>query len=390
MQGSKEEENNGFGVVLFEPEQWGEDCQLGNTGGSCTPANQMTLEGEIEQLQEPFRNECLFKDISKRKGIIDTHMGSMAQCRGKLGDKLREAGAISSLMSLLHILIIDFIVPSDLPIRVNEEIFDLVIASLGALRDLACGSAMNRLCIGSFSVIKNHSRSNIGIRSGIDLITFFIKRYHHLSWNDIICLEELNNMKANDKDRSQQTARGKLELKVLTSTTGVIRNISHSNRTNCEALHHSGVTEFFIWRLRSEANLSTNDETCGSQSAPFSRLPHPSKPWREASFRIASSLINMAEKCNDCASRCANDDDLIYTLLESWGGKAVYEKHTCANKFPVLHLGLIAVLSQRLNVPDRSGEKELEKLIQNLFVREDSRKKAAQARELNRKQKNKH
>ncbi len=383
-----EEHNDGFGAAIFDPEQ-GKNRKLSSENGSWTTAIPLTLGAQIMQLQEPLQNDYLIKDINRRKDIIVMHMGSMAQCRGKLGDKLREAGAINCLLSLLYILICDFIDPAgDFSLRINNEILELIIASLGALRDLACGSAMNRLCIGSYTVRK-YTTSKMRIRSGIDIIVFFIKKYHSVSWNEILFLEDFEGKHVDDKDEFQQTRRGKLELKILTLTTGVVRNITHSTRINCEELHNSGVTELFIWRLQSEANLCVKDEMSGNNSTTFSRLPDPSKPWREASFRIASSLINMAEKCNDCASRCAADDGLMYILLESWGGKTIYDKHVSVNKFPVLHLGLIAVLSERLNGRDHHGEEELEKIIQNLFVREASRKKSAQARELNRKAKGK-
>ena len=91
----------------------------------------------------------------------------------------------------------------------------------------------------------------------------------------------------------------------------------------------------------------------------------------------------MAEKCNECATRCAADDELIYLLLESWGGISIYDKNVSSNRYPVLHLRLIAVLNERLklNTKNHQDEKELDILIQSLFERESVRKKSAQARE---------
>ncbi len=158
--------------------------------------------------------------------------------------------------------------------------------------------------------------------------------------------------------------------------------MTHSTKLNCDLLHQFGMTKLFIWRLRE----GENNENSVIQNATMSssHLPDASKPWREASFRIASSLINMAEKCNEVAQLCADYDDLIYLLLESWGGISIFGASTPKKGYPVLHLGLISILKLRLDKASASGSETLENLIIFLFERESVRKKAAQARELQR------
>ena len=58
-----------------------------------------------------------------------------------------------------------------------------------------------------------------------------------------------NNDHFDNDDDDIASAHGRLELKILTSTAGVIRNITHSTRSNCEKLHRFGLTDLFIWRL---------------------------------------------------------------------------------------------------------------------------------------------
>ena len=55
----------------------------------------------------------------------------------------------------------------------------------------------------------------------------------------------------------------------------------------------------------------------------FTTRCQQSKPWREACYRIAGTLINMAEKCQGVAVQCAKDEELIFILIESWGGVRV-------------------------------------------------------------------
>ena len=334
-----------------------------------------TFETEIEELRKPLKAENVNKDLIQRLNIIEKHMGSMAQCRGKNGVKLREAGALNNLLLLLQMIIKSYLRKIDE--ETDENVINLIVFALGALRDLACGDAINRSIIGDFSF---HGE-DVDCQSGLELIVYFIQRYHNLCWKNIMMIpEQCNDQHFQNDDDVITLAHGRLELKILTSAAGVIRNITHSTRSNCEKLHRFGVTDLFIWRLRHGTNTSKRINANGS--IPNQLLPDSSKPWREASFRIASSLINMAEKSNDCASKCADDDELIYILLESWGGVAIY-KDQSVSRFPVLHLGLMAILNERMKRPGLNIM--LEDLIKTLLHREMLRKKSAQDREERRK-----
>jgi len=140
------------------------------------------------------------------------------------------------------------------------------------------------------------------------------------------------------------------------------------------------------------------DNDTHRQRAPlqsYLRLPDASKPWREACYRMAGCLINMAEKCVECAIECASssssssyssylgvhleknedgddntddnndDDELMWILMESWGGVGVYDqqcpegqddehgnmkggKSKSKGIIPILHLGLANILKQRI------------------------------------------
>lgn len=341
------------------------------------------LELDIESLKSPI--SCMYTNedyLIQRKNIIERHMGSMALTRGKLGDKLREVGALNALLTLLHGIVTN----EEDDLMDKKEILELVITALGALRDLACGNSLNRLSIGNFTIMKSCGDDSTSDDTGIGIISYFIERYHGKSYNEVLRLPNTvgEKMFNNSDDGSEEpTERGRLELKVLTSALGVVRNITHSTKLNCDLLHQFGMTKLFIWRLRE----GEKNENCVIQNATMSssRLPDASKPWREASFRIASSLINMAEKCNEVAQLCADCDDLIYLLLETWGGLSIFGAKSPKKGYPVLHLGLIAILKLRLDKVSVSGNEPLENLINILFERESVRKKAAQARELQRK-----
>ena len=351
----------------------------------------ISLATEIQKLHKPLElvESKENGDIIQRQNIIERHMGTMALTRGKNGDLLREAGALTSLLSLLHLLIC-----SRTEGVMNSSEMKLAICALGALRDLACGSNMNRLAIGNFVVGDSQllidEKDSSRICTGIDIVSYFIKKNHKKSWTAIL---HLSNTRDNDVgdcvSTREPTDRGKLELKMMTAAVGVVRNITHSTRSNCEALFSLGMTEVFIWRLRHghDENELVENTTGETQN---SRLPDSSKPWREASFRIASSLINMSEKCIEVSRVCSMDDELIYILLETWGGISIYGVETPKKSFPVLHLGLMAILKLRLDTSSKDeNENTLETLIKKLLERESIRKKAAQAKELQRQTKKK-
>eukprot|EP00957_Ditylum_brightwellii_P156490 11910197-Ditylum_brightwellii.AAC.1 len=137
----------------------------------------------------------LLKVLEQKTNLITTYMGTMAQCRGNNGDTLRNAGAIDALLYVLYILLmngeyhpysmdgteksivevndwenVSFLPPIVQPSSCNTKhtprnchqkeenhdddddvVREIQIASielaavcLGSLRDLSCGSALNR------------------------------------------------------------------------------------------------------------------------------------------------------------------------------------------------------------------------------------------------------
>ncbi len=174
------------------------------------------LELDIESLKSPI--SCMYTNedyLIQRKNIIERHMGSMALTRGKLGDKLREVGALDALLTLLH----GIVTYQEDDLMDKKEILELVIVALMALRDLACGNSLNRLSIGNFTILKSCGDDSTSADTGIGIISYFIERYHEQSYTEILSLP--------DDGGEEPTERGRLELKVLTCVVGVVRNITH-------------------------------------------------------------------------------------------------------------------------------------------------------------------
>lgn len=108
--------------------------------------------------------------------------------------------------------------------------------------------------------------------------------------------------------------------------------------------------------------------------------------------------MNIAEKCKDAATFCAQDDDLIWILIDSWGG---YGENTKKRKNGVvLHLGLFHILVSRIkrchgvhhennaNVDEEGSRKlTIEDIILCILKKEEQKKITAQERENARKQK---
>lgn len=370
-------------------------------------------------------------ELKHRYNLVITYMGSMSLCRGRNGDTLRKAGAIDALLSLLYSIrsillsyspIKDSI--TDILIKNRNDILyelslDVVSSSLGALRDLACGNVFNRNAVGSFflspsihndddSISRNICDLSIPYTTteptivtptatttrsdGIDILLWYIHRYtsqstdaHHKISATTTTTKLHSSLDTMIQRQSLQDhdERAKKELRLFTNALGVLRNISHSNRTNCLFLHEGGVTYMFrIWLLQrctgGTAPLSCypqgqrRREPQSSMPQSYQRLPDAGKPWREACYRMAGCLINMAEKCVECAIECSSSllttmddgglcgsgidggDELIWILMESWAGVGVYHQ-SCKEEdsslgdsgaIPVLHLGLAAILKQ--------------------------------------------
>lgn len=381
---------------------------------------------------------CNIIDMRQKESAIKQTMGTMAQCRGSGGEKLREAGAISSLLSILWRLIVPLplirdnnvqngtLLPRisceyndndhsdktfDLKELCNKHIhlrhsgsnsttnfdriilnefdmttLDLATTCLGSLRDLACGSAENRSAILSWIPPPNNSFDNDQciIENGVHVICAYINRYHQMKWEDIISLKQRG---LTDSSTTLHTDRGKKELRLLTNALGVIRNSSHSTPDICQAYFNHKIVDALVWHIMP---TQEDDDTSIISS---SSLPDVSCPWREACFRIGASLINIVEKCKDAGHQIARNRRLIYLLIETWGGVEAINLYNPTNNknkkvgsLPVLHLGLLSIL----NVAE-SGVLEggLDDVMKQVLQKEKLRKIAAQRREEERKRQQK-
>ena len=388
---------------------------------------------------------CNIIDLRQRENIIKHYMGTMAKCRGKDGDALREAGAISSLLYILWRLIVPkageknnsinandpssstiILLPNmssngedDLKLaaltnicnnhqylrRSNKSNYDEIIrnefdmaaldlatACLGSLRDLACGSAANRAAILSWIP---PSRCDITcIENGVHVVCAYIKRYDQWKWEEIITLKQRGESNkigsvATVTDSTTYTERGKKELRLLTNTLGVVRNVTHSTPDICHEFFNHGLVDILVWRIIPDSSLA--NDASQSSTLTSSSLPDASCPWRESSFRAAASLINLAEKCPDVAYQLSSDRTLIYLLIETWGGAGAINIDLSNNKMnskaarslPVLHLGLAAILNAACD--NGALEGGLDNVMAQVLEKEKIRKRAAQRREEERK-----
>lgn len=307
--------------------------------------------------------------------VISMYMGSMAQCRIH-GKEINRLGGIDHLMTILYTLIgywklnvqsrklsLDSLKRSEQEQDTYELELQVANVTLEALRDLSCGNALNRIQIGQYDyqihseetckydvpvvVVTSPDKSaNARIYNGIGITSFFITRHAHQTWVEI----------------------PKAELKSMTNALGVARNITHSTPYNCKALHETGMTSVFIDRLLGK--VQTVDQN-GNATFTFHRLdleeivscrclPDSSKAWREACYRLAGTLINMAEKCRDAAIECAGFEEIIWILIDSWGGvkdwNALFDTGDLKKAIPVLHLGLFAVLTEKLRMEGEEGD----------------------------------
>jgi hypothetical protein len=253
---------------------------------------------ELDTEQMMIRIRSPEVDYCERTKLVELQMGSMALCRGDRGEELRHAGAIHALLCTLTELWNKIPAPQE-PSSFDletESIVRLVIACFGAIRDLACGSA------GTREALRTISFDDMG---GMQLLSEYLRKYHGVYWDEL----------------------DSLHLTLLTCAIGAIRNVTHSTTENCILLHHHGVSQMLIWRLKHGSGQDVDDTIT---------LPAASDPWREGVFRSASALINLAEKCSESAEACAADPLVIRLLVESWGGS----QRAC----PLLHLGLANVL----------------------------------------------
>lgn len=358
---------------------------------------------------------CNIIDLRRRINLIKTHMGCMAQCRGARGEQLREAGAIDSLLSIVWRLIytsddnddtislpgiIETTTQRSKPNMCGKHLFtsvqddfndvaieelsmttlDLAIASLGSLRDLACGSALNRAAFLVWKPPPPLQQPSIRIDNGVHVLVASIKRYDGLSWERILYLDTpMTNVNNSD---DLYTVRGKKEIRLLTNALGVIRNSSHSTADVCQEFFAYGLVDLLLQRLI----VGTTSNYNGSDTPV---LPDATKPWREACYRTAGSLINLAEKCPDVAMKLASNRQIIYLLLETWGGANVTSMNNekgnrsrSLKRLPLLHLGLATVLNAAGNGALEGG---LDDTMILVLDKEKERKRLAQRREEDRK-----
>lgn len=378
-------------------------------------------------------------ELHYRIELIQRHMGSLALCRGSRGDALYEAGAVDVALGVLAGLNRDLdcgctssrrtgmqssdelecgelcAVATDtvrLPIikhedeveapsentaiyqstwsEVDQAAVALASACLGAIRDLACGNASNRAAVSEYTITCcEHCICGNESGSGPQILASYIRRYHGIYWEDIIILPgDIETATAATDTSTQNTARGKKELRLFTDATGAIRNASHSTPRTCSELHAASVTEMFIWRLKygsKEDSVDCNRNMNGDDAGVLPSLPDASRPWREASFRIAGSLINMSERCSDSAKLCGTDLALLQLLVEAWGGagSGSSKKQTSAST-PMLHLGLAAILHAADNHLRSIGQDGLNAGLRLILDKEEARKRFAQKQEAER------
>ncbi|KAL3802394.1 hypothetical protein HJC23_007219 [Cyclotella cryptica] len=406
---------------------------------------------------------CNLIDVQRKASLVASHMGNMAQCRGARGDMLRESGAICALLNILWRLSLPLQrwnqwipqnyqsgqsermptgceIPSLLPstcwaetinsifkshcvnhaeLRINHPFSDSIALSalysaaldltnlcLGALRDLSCGSSLNRSAILEWtppSVICFHYKSNgnkcLAVENGVQLLCAYMLRYHTLNWTDILTLRELSctpidNITKLTPQQTQKednccfktTDRGKKELRLLTNTLGAIRNTSHSTPDNCQAFYESGLVEMLVWRLSPELHYATVEN--GEKVSPphiissTSTTSDVTRHWREAKYRAAGSLINLAEKCPSVAKQLGSNREMILLLIEAWGGvNAITVDSNNLRGIPLLHIGLAAILHAAKDGALKGG---LDDVMVRILEKEQTRKKVAKRKEAER------
>ena len=355
---------------------------------------------------------CYIITLHQRIITVQNYMGTMAQCRGTGGDILREAGAISALLNVVWYLTLnsndddcsrlDFNCMCNdlLHLRKNDDStsFDDIVTNelqmtaihlatscLGSLRDLACGSALNRSAILIWTPPPSCSNVSCMIENGVHLLCEYVARYDGYKFEDILSMKqrEFDTTRAEEATiecLATYTDRGKKEIRMLTNVLGVVRNTSHSTPDVCQEMFKHGIVYRLVRLLLTSSSGSRN-----GQENTSSLLPDVSCPWREASFRTAGSLINLAEKCTDVASLLATNRQLILCLLEFWGGSTanVIDKFkTSSRALPVLHLGLAAILNAAADGGLVGG---LDEVMTCVLKNETIRRTGAQKREDERK-----
>mmetsp|Transcript_26533 Transcript_26533/g.54439 ORF Transcript_26533/g.54439 Transcript_26533/m.54439 type:complete len:477 (+) Transcript_26533:162-1592(+) len=295
--------------------------------------------------------------------------------------------------------------------ELDSAALDLAIACLGTLRDLSCGSASSRAAIlewvplvGGTAASRCSTSTRRIIKNGIHLIGSYVERYDKWSWEEILSLHErgillkshhsISDPPLSENPTQQSMVRGKKEMRLLTNALGAIRNTSHSTPDNCDEFFNYGIVDLLVRRLMPEiknSHLATEKINSHIEAVvPPSFIPDATQPWREACYRAAGSLINLAEKCPSVAYQIASNRRLIYLLIVAWGGtkavtsesKALKNTTTSIKGVPLLHIGLAAILH---SAEDGALEGGLDDVMLQVLEKEKIRKKIAQRNEEERK-----
>ncbi|KAL7539871.1 LOW QUALITY PROTEIN: hypothetical protein ACHAWF_006530 [Thalassiosira exigua] len=171
------------------------------------------------------------------------------------------------------------------------------------LRDLTCGSALNQAAAIVWAPPPPMQQDANSTENGVYILSAYEKWYDRWKWENIVSIREQDLISDGPMATcvsNSYTNRGKKELRLLTNALGVIRNISHSTPDVCQEFFAFGLVDLLVWCLIPDEIPPHLDS---STPATPSSLPDASQPWREASFRTAGSLINIAEKCSYVAKR---------------------------------------------------------------------------------------
>lgn len=409
--------------VLNEVED--KSCGSGGNNDLHSIVQQISIPHHLHDVDSRRNSGCIIchiRTLRRKNHVVQQSMGSMAQCRGARGEALREAGAICALLDNLWRLMgdlqgdncisipthpelnsypneeyMDTLCDNHLPLRVDNPDFaeivlsglemtslDLANSCLGALRDLACGSALNRSAILGWNPPSQTQAIEHGVENGVHVLSAYVKRYDQWTWEEILSLKQRIG------DTSSTQDRGKKEMRLLTNALGAVRNASHSTPDVCQEFYNHGLVDSLVRRLipQQYSVLEDNTQTATATTVSTSLLPNASCPWREACFRAAGSLINLAEKCPHVAQQLGSNRECIHLLLETWGGASAMNidpnksNISSVRGLPLLHLGLAAILHSAENGALEGG---LDAIMMHVLENEKIRKQIAQRREEERK-----
>ena len=329
-----------------------------------SPPTNSALEVAYQQLVSEH-------DPSVLQQVVLRHMGSMALCRGARGEALRRAGLMDAVLDIVVRLLwqdnddddndtdcndgrwsfsccLDKRATIVTNVSKQEDEHDgtatgtssasiveihlqLANTCWAAIRDLACGSAANRRAIREY-------RNDEFNKGGLEWLVLYLRRGEGVRFLDTTVAT---------------TTTAAIEIRLLTTVIGVLRNITHATPENCQELHRLGVSSLLTDMIlpvspppppppsqqQQQQQQQKQQQQHDNTTAICIGLPPASSLWREATFRAAGTLINMAERHDACATLFATNPTLVRTLVASWGGQQ-------PQKMTLLHLGLAAILQE--------------------------------------------